>query len=103
MSRNRRHAYNRCVPATVLLIDDDVELCELLTRFLDGEGFAVHAVHSGAAGLVGGGTGASLPRRLPMVLTRANRIPMLRETLFRLLAVRLLLPRVAGEVRRTPT
>ncbi len=34
----------------ILLIDDDVELCDLVTRFLTGEGFTVDAVHSGAAG-----------------------------------------------------
>jgi two-component system response regulator CpxR len=35
----------------VLLIDDDAELCELVTEFLAGEGFVVEAVHDGAAGL----------------------------------------------------
>jgi two-component system response regulator CpxR len=37
--------------AAVLLIDDDAELCELVTEFLAGEGFVVEAVHDGAAGL----------------------------------------------------
>ena len=33
---------------TVLLIDDDTELCELLKEFLSLEGFSVDAVHDGA-------------------------------------------------------
>lgn len=34
--------------SSVLLIDDDIELCSLLTDFLSLEGFTVHAVHDGA-------------------------------------------------------
>ncbi|MDD2319193.1 MAG: response regulator transcription factor [Geobacteraceae bacterium] len=34
----------------VLIIDDDVELCELLRDYLSVEGFAVEAVHDGEAG-----------------------------------------------------
>ena len=33
----------------ILLADDDDELCELLTDYLRGEGFAVEAVHDGEA------------------------------------------------------
>ncbi|PVZ16236.1 MULTISPECIES: response regulator transcription factor [unclassified Pseudomonas] len=33
----------------VLLIDDDVELCELLSSWLAQEGFSVHACHDGAS------------------------------------------------------
>ncbi len=35
----------------ILLVDDDVELCELLCEFLNGEGFATSAVHNGQAAL----------------------------------------------------
>jgi two-component system response regulator CpxR len=35
----------------VLVVDDDLELCELLREYLGGEGFEVSAVHDGAAGL----------------------------------------------------
>ena len=38
------------MPPTVLLIDDDTELCELLAEYLGREGFAVEAVHDGEAG-----------------------------------------------------
>lgn len=35
----------------VLIIDDDRELCELVTEFLGGEGFEVEAVHDGGRGV----------------------------------------------------
>lgn len=35
----------------VLLIDDDVELCSMLTQYLDKHGFRVRAVHRGDTGL----------------------------------------------------
>ena len=35
----------------ILLIDDDVELCELVSEYLGGEGFSVEVVHNGASGL----------------------------------------------------
>lgn len=37
--------------AKVLLIDDDVELTEMLSEYLDGEGFAVECAHNGEEGL----------------------------------------------------
>jgi two-component system response regulator CpxR len=35
----------------ILLIDDDQALCELLTEYLVGEGFAVDSVHTGPEGI----------------------------------------------------
>jgi DNA-binding response OmpR family regulator len=35
----------------ILLIDDDVALCELLTEYLTSEGFAVDSVHTGPDGV----------------------------------------------------
>lgn len=35
----------------VLVIDDDVELCSLVSEYLQGEGFQVEAVHDGEQGL----------------------------------------------------
>ena len=35
----------------ILLIDDDVELCELLAAFFSGEGFEISAVHDGPSGI----------------------------------------------------
>ena len=37
--------------AKLLLIDDDIELCELLVEYLATEGFNVFAVHDGEAGV----------------------------------------------------
>jgi DNA-binding response OmpR family regulator len=35
----------------VLVIDDDIELCELLVEYLTPEGFDVHSVHNGEQGI----------------------------------------------------
>jgi len=35
----------------VLIVDDDIELCELLAARMSDEGFAIEAVHDGARGL----------------------------------------------------
>jgi two-component system response regulator CpxR len=35
----------------ILAIDDDVELCDLLSAFFSGEGFEFHAVHDGLSGI----------------------------------------------------
>jgi two-component system response regulator CpxR len=37
--------------ARILVIDDDVELCKLVSRFLEAEGFTVESVHAGAQGI----------------------------------------------------
>jgi two-component system response regulator CpxR len=42
---NRGFAVHR-----ILIIDDDVELCELVTQLLEPEGFEVEATHDGASG-----------------------------------------------------
>ena len=34
----------------VLVIDDDVELCKLVTRYLTQEGFQIQSVNAGASG-----------------------------------------------------
>src|SRR5262249_9602448 len=39
------------VMETILLVDDDVELCGLLREYLSNEGYEVEAVHSGTEGL----------------------------------------------------
>jgi len=35
----------------ILLIDDDIELCDLMVRFLSSEGYEVEAAHDGISGL----------------------------------------------------
>jgi len=46
--------------AGILLADDDVELCEMLTQYLAAEGFAVEAVHDGETALERAGSAASI-------------------------------------------
>ena len=41
---------NREQPA-ILLVDDDVDLCQMMTEFLDHHGFRVSTVHDGRSGL----------------------------------------------------
>src|SRR5258706_12817364 len=36
--------------ARLLVVDDDVSLCDLVAEYLEAEGFEVHAVHSGMEG-----------------------------------------------------
>ena len=39
-------------PATrILVVDDDVELCELVDQYLRSQGFEVDAVHDGTTGV----------------------------------------------------
>jgi len=35
----------------ILIVDDDVDLCELVQQYLENEGFGVEAIHNGEAGL----------------------------------------------------
>ena len=44
----------------VLIIDDDTELCELVSEFLEQEGFTVEAVHDGPQGVA-----RALPPTMP--------------------------------------
>ena len=58
MSRDRRRPVALALMDTqiksnaeqILVIDDDVELCKLVTRYLTREGFQIEAVHGGASG-----------------------------------------------------
>ena len=36
--------------ARLLIVDDDPDLCDLVQRYLEAEGFVISVVHSGAAG-----------------------------------------------------
>lgn len=61
-------AYPECVGTTIemddiLLIDDDVELCSMLTEYMGRYGFKVTALHRGDTGLV-----AALERPFALVL-----------------------------------
>ncbi|MGB8275499.1 MAG: response regulator transcription factor [Alphaproteobacteria bacterium] len=63
----------------VLLVDDDVELCEMLAQYLAPEGFEVVAVHDGETGVaraVAGGFDAVV---LDVMLPRMNGTEVLRR------------------------
>ncbi|MCB9865485.1 MAG: response regulator transcription factor [Phycisphaerales bacterium] len=63
----------------ILLIDDDVRLCKLLTQYLSSEGYAVEAVHrgeEGAARAVGGTFGLVV---LDVMLPRMDGFEVLRQ------------------------
>ncbi|MDW5264275.1 MULTISPECIES: response regulator transcription factor [Acidobacteriaceae] len=63
----------------LLMIDDDIELCTLLTERLAEEGFVLHAVHNGRDGLeraIGGGHSLVI---LDVMLPRMGGMEVLRE------------------------
>ncbi|MBI4756193.1 MAG: response regulator transcription factor [Betaproteobacteria bacterium] len=63
----------------ILLVDDDVDLCELLGEYLAGEGFAVDAAHDGESALlkaVGGGYDVIV---LDVMMPGRNGFDVLRE------------------------
>jgi two-component system, OmpR family, response regulator CpxR len=63
----------------LLLVDDDTELCELVGRFLTGEGFVVEAVHSGDAGVERAVSGRHALVLLDVMLGRSNGFDVLRQ------------------------
>jgi len=63
----------------LLLVDDDVELCELVGRFLTGEGFAVDAVHGGQAGIERALSGRYALVLLDVMLGPSNGFDVLRQ------------------------
>jgi two-component system response regulator CpxR len=63
----------------VLIIDDDIELCELLAEYLGGEGFAVDAVHDGATGTARALAGEHDLVVLDVMLPKLNGFDVLRR------------------------
>ncbi len=63
----------------VLIIDDDIELCELLAEYLGGEGFAVDAVHDGASGAARALDGEHELVVLDVMLPKLNGFDVLRR------------------------
>jgi two-component system OmpR family response regulator len=63
----------------VLLIDDDVELCEMLADYLVAEGFEVEAVHDGIEGAQRAAAGDSDVIVLDVMLPRINGLEVLRR------------------------
>ena len=65
--------------ARILVIDDDVELCELLARFLEREGFAVDALHHAAGGVERALSGRYAIVVLDVMLPGASGLDLLRR------------------------
>ncbi|HEX8247991.1 MAG TPA: response regulator [Pyrinomonadaceae bacterium] len=63
----------------ILLIDDDEELCELVSEYLTVEGFTVEAVHDGETGLRKARAGEHDLIILDVMLPRKNGFDVLRE------------------------
>ena len=63
----------------ILVIDDDVELCSLVTEYLKPEGFQVEAVHDGKAGLNRALSGDHLLVVLDVMLPGLNGFDVLRR------------------------
>ena len=63
----------------VLIIDDDVELCELVAEYLTPEGFAVEAVHNGEEGLKRAHSGEHVLVVLDVMLPGISGLEVLRR------------------------
>src|SRR5437764_2606019 len=63
----------------ILVIDDDVELCSLVTEYLKPEGFQVEAVHDGKTGLNRALSGDHLLVVLDVMLPGLNGFDVLRR------------------------
>jgi DNA-binding response OmpR family regulator len=63
----------------LLIVDDDTELCALLTERLAEEGFVLHAVHDGREGLERAGSGGYSLVILDVMLPRMGGMEVLRE------------------------
>src|SRR5262249_21172088 len=76
---NNAMAAGTSVVPSLLLVEDDVELCDLVGRFLSGEGFAVEAVHAGDAGVDRALSGGYALVLLDVMLGRSNGFDVLRR------------------------
>src|SRR5512133_3145515 len=63
----------------VLIVDDDVELTELVSEYLSGEGFEVEAVHDGNEGLKRASSGEHVLVVLDIMLPGMNGLDVLRN------------------------
>ena len=62
-----------------LIIDDDVELCELVAEYLGPEGFQVESVYDGPKGLARAQSGEHAIVVLDIMLPGMNGLNVLRE------------------------
>src|SRR6476620_8506860 len=68
----------KCVDR-ILVVDDDVELCSLVTEYLRPEGFQVECVHDGRTGLSRALSGDHLMTVLDVMLPGMNGFDVLRK------------------------
>src|SRR6476659_155169 len=64
---------------SVLIIDDDDELCELVAEYLSAEGYGVASVHDGEAGLAAALSGKYDLAILDVMLPKMNGFEVLRN------------------------
>ncbi len=64
---------------SILIIDDDEELCELVAEYLSAEGFEVTAIHDGEAGMREAMTGKHDLAILDVMLPKMNGFEVLRN------------------------
>src|SRR5215204_2840994 len=65
--------------SNILIIDDDEELCELVSEYLSVEGFTTEAVHDGESGLQKALSGEYEMAILDVMLPKKNGFDVLRE------------------------
>src|SRR5262245_6354034 len=63
----------------ILIIDDDIELCELVTEYLEPEGYAVEAIHEGQFGVQRALSGEHALAVLDYMLPGLNGFEVLRQ------------------------
>jgi DNA-binding response OmpR family regulator len=63
----------------LLLVDDDLELCEILTEYFSGEGFGVESVHDGVRGLERARSGEHALTILDLLLPGMRGLDVLRQ------------------------
>jgi DNA-binding response OmpR family regulator len=84
----------------LLIIDDDTELCALLTERLAQEGFVLHAVHDGRDGLERAGSGRYSLVILDVMLPRMGGMEVLRALRMRSAAPVLMLTARGDDIDR---
>jgi DNA-binding response OmpR family regulator len=63
----------------ILLVDDDVELCEILTEYFAAEGFDLESAHDGARGLERARSGEHAIMILDLLLPGMRGLDVLRQ------------------------
>jgi DNA-binding response OmpR family regulator len=71
--------YSPDIKPSVLIVDDDTDLCEMLGDYLEMEGFDVDAMHDGQAGVEAGLDGAYDVIVLDVMMPKLSGIEVLKE------------------------